>query len=97
MRHMRLGFVVVTPMNLNENIPINNPVNDQDDECDTEPFEWTIVTVVQAIVLFVAAGVAEIGGGWLVWKAVRDNTKLVGIDRFNCTYSVWIYTDFAAN
>jgi len=28
--------------------------------------------VVQAIALFVAAGLCEVGGGWLVWKAVRD-------------------------
>lgn len=28
--------------------------------------------VVRSVILFVAAGVAEIGGGWLVWKWLRD-------------------------
>jgi small multidrug resistance family-3 protein len=40
---------------------------------DASSFQWTAVTVIQALVVFVVAGVAEIGGGWLVWKAVRDH------------------------
>ena len=30
------------------------------------------VSLLRSIALFVLAGVCEIGGGWLVWKAVRD-------------------------
>jgi small multidrug resistance family-3 protein len=42
-----------------------------DDKSGTDVFQWTAVTIVQAIALFLVAGVAEIGGGWLVWKSVR--------------------------
>jgi small multidrug resistance family-3 protein len=42
-------------------------------EAEQDSFQWSAVTVLQALVLFVLAGFAEIGGGWLVWKAVRDN------------------------
>jgi small multidrug resistance family-3 protein len=38
-----------------------------------DSFHWTLATVVQAIALFCLAGVAEIGGGWLVWKAIRND------------------------
>jgi small multidrug resistance family-3 protein len=31
------------------------------------------VAVAQALVLFVLAGLAEIGGGWLVWQWLREN------------------------
>jgi small multidrug resistance family-3 protein len=34
-------------------------------------FRWTAGKVFLSLFLFVAAGVAEIGGGWLVWQAVR--------------------------
>jgi hypothetical protein len=34
-------------------------------------FHWTAGKVCQALALFVLAGFAEIGGGWLVWQAVR--------------------------
>jgi len=36
-------------------------------------FHWTVATVFQSIGVFIAAGLAEIGGGWLVWKAVRED------------------------
>ncbi len=29
--------------------------------------------VVRSVVLFLVAGVCEIGGGWLVWKWLRDH------------------------
>ena len=35
-------------------------------------FEWTAYLVVKVFVLFIAAGLAEIGGGWLVWQAARE-------------------------
>lgn len=31
-------------------------------------FHWTPAAVVLAIFLFLAAGLCEIGGGWLVWQ-----------------------------
>lgn len=40
-----------------------------------ESFSWTPQTVAQALALFVAAGVAEILGGWLVWIAIRGNSN----------------------
>ena len=46
---------------------------DVEDANSNSEFEWTAATVAQALALFVAAGMAEIGGGWLVWKAVRDS------------------------
>ena len=36
------------------------------------PFVWTVAVVVRVVLLFVLAGLCEISGGWLVWKAVRD-------------------------
>ncbi|EOD20985.1 hypothetical protein EMIHUDRAFT_463817 [Emiliania huxleyi CCMP1516] len=35
--------------------------------------EWTTPTVLYVSLLFFAAGLAEIGGGWLVWQAAREN------------------------
>jgi small multidrug resistance family-3 protein len=46
---------------------------DGDDKSGMDAFQWTAVTIVQAIALFLVAGVAEIGGGWLVWKSIRDD------------------------
>ena len=34
-------------------------------------FQWTPLFVVKVGALFLASAVAEIGGGWLVWQAVR--------------------------
>ena len=51
---------------------IANPDDMKLAEDDDASFSWTPATVVQAIALFCVAGVAEIGGGWLVWKAIRD-------------------------
>lgn len=31
------------------------------------------MAVVQALALFVLAGLAEIGGGWLVWQWLREH------------------------
>lgn len=33
--------------------------------------QWTVLTVAASVALFCIAGVAEIGGGWLVWQAIR--------------------------
>ena len=34
---------------------------------------WTPQTIALSILLFIAAGLLEVGGGWLVWQAVREN------------------------
>ena len=34
--------------------------------------DWTVARALQVLALFLLAGLAEIGGGWLVWKVVRE-------------------------
>ena len=41
----------------------------------TTSFQWTAATIVQSIALFGVAGVCEILGGWMVWMAIRGNSK----------------------
>ena len=38
-----------------------------------DSFSWTAVTLAQVLGLFLVAGLAEIGGGWLVWQAMRES------------------------
>ena len=38
-------------------------------------FHWTPGKFVLSVFLFLAAGLCEIGGGWLVWQAVRGVFK----------------------
>lgn len=33
---------------------------------------WTAGAVAASVALFVVAGVCEVGGGWLVWRACRE-------------------------
>jgi hypothetical protein len=40
---------------------------DGEDAEDDEIFKWTWITIIQSIVLFLLAGIAEIIGGWMVW------------------------------
>ena len=44
----------------------------------SDGFHWTAPKTVLAIFLFVVAGLAEIGGGWLVWQAVRGRVHVQG-------------------
>ena len=39
------------------------------DEPQTQ--EWTLAVILRVGLLFLLAGLAEIGGGWLVWGALR--------------------------
>lgn len=41
---------------------------------EDDAFEWTTTAIIQSLVLFVLAGVAEIVGGWMVWMALRGAT-----------------------
>jgi drug/metabolite transporter superfamily protein YnfA len=34
--------------------------------------QWSLGTVLLVSLLFILAGLVEIGGGWLVWQAVRE-------------------------
>ncbi|MAF41625.1 MAG: hypothetical protein CL859_07180 [Cyanobium sp. ARS6] len=34
---------------------------------------WTPQTIALSILLFIAAGLLEVGGGWLVWQTVRED------------------------
>ena len=36
-----------------------------------EAFHWTAPKIVLSVFLFLAAGVCEIGGGWLIWHSLR--------------------------
>jgi len=38
----------------------------------TEPVNTRAMTIAKSVVLFALAAVAEIGGAWLVWQAVRE-------------------------
>lgn len=42
-------------------------------EAPKDEKNWTTAHVLQTILLFLVTGLAEIGGGWLVWKYVRDS------------------------
>ena len=34
---------------------------------------WTPQTIALSILLFIAAGLLEVGGGWLVWQTIRED------------------------
>ena len=36
-------------------------------------FHWTVGNIFLSLFLFTLAGLAEIGGGWLVWQTIREN------------------------
>lgn len=47
----------------------NQPQQQQDKDIQN----WTPLLVFQTIVLFLFTGLAEIGGGWFVWKCIRNH------------------------
>ena len=56
-----VAVVVETTNTMNDSF-----VSESSDEL-SDVFKWTWVTIIQSIVLFFLAGVAEIIGGWMVW------------------------------
>ena len=44
----------------------------------SDGFHWTAPKIVLSVFLFFVAGLAEIGGGWLVWQAVRGRAQPEG-------------------
>jgi small multidrug resistance family-3 protein len=72
---------------MDESNTTNNPISDGEEVIAAEnekSFDWTPETVLLALLLFVAAGFAEIGGGYLIWKAIRGGTDLT-------KKKVWLY------
>lgn len=54
-------------------VPVSAPAPaPQEADADADAFVWTVGKVFWSLGLFLAAGLAEIGGGWLVWQAVRE-------------------------
>lgn len=41
----------------------------------SDAFRWSPSKVVLSLFLFLAAGLCEIGGGWLVWQSIRGIFK----------------------
>jgi drug/metabolite transporter superfamily protein YnfA len=50
---------------------MSEPTKESDSSSGTQT--WTVGAVFASIGLFALAGVAEVGGGWLVWQAVRNS------------------------
>ena len=57
-----------------ENSPAGDAANVQN---AASSFDWTAQTITYSIILFVAAGLLEVGGGWLVWQTVRENKNWI--------------------
>jgi small multidrug resistance family-3 protein len=45
------------------------------DESPSKLFTWTPSTIALSLTLFIVAGFAEIGGGYLVWWSIRGTTS----------------------
>ena len=65
---------------------INNEFDDVDgksvaDAASAQPaqtsFVWTPQAIVLSVLLFIAAGLLEVGGGWLVWQSVREGKNWI--------------------
>lgn len=50
----------------------NNAVDNNNDDYDH--VEWSPKTITLSVFVFLASGVCEIVGGWLIWMAVRGYT-----------------------
>ena len=82
-------------MNTTSTTNNNNEENDTN-EADTdndESFRWTIGTIFQALIVFIAAAIAEIGGGYLAWKAIRGSDEELGSTTGSAaaTRKRWLY------
>ena len=53
-----------------ENQSVGDAVSQQSVETS---LVWTPQTIALSILLFIAAGLLEVGGGWLVWQSVRED------------------------
>ena len=50
---------------------VDDPTTFSEPTPDGSGFEWAPWVVMKVAALFLLSGLAEIGGGWLVWQAVR--------------------------
>jgi len=57
-----------------ENSPADDAANVKN---AASSFAWTPQTITYSIILFVAAGLLEVGGGWLVWQTVREDKNWI--------------------
>ena len=57
-----------------ENSPAGDAANVQN---AASSFVWTPQTITLSVILFVAAGLLEVGGGWLVWQTVREGKNWI--------------------
>ena len=57
-----------------ENSPAGDAANVQN---AASSFVWTPQTITLSVILFVAAGLLEVGGGWLVWQTVREDKNWI--------------------
>lgn len=44
---------------------------------DTQPRQDQHMATLRAVALFIAAGLAEIGGGYLIWRWLRENAPVI--------------------
>ena len=61
--------------------------NDMDE--NDESFRWTTATIFQALIVFIVAAIAEIGGGYLVWKAIRGSDEELGTTKKRWFYAIF--------
>lgn len=64
----------------------------KEEDDGTSSFQWTAITILQSIAIFVLAGIAEIMGGWLVWAAVKGLRDADG----NIARKPWYYALFGS-
>ena len=58
-------------MSSDEAVALSVPAGPGQAEAEAE-FKWTAGNAALSVFLFVASGLLEVGGGWLVWQAVRE-------------------------
>lgn len=54
-------------------VPSSPPNSTSSGAAPNSTAQWTPAQTVISILLFLLAGLFEIGGGWLVWKGIREN------------------------
>lgn len=68
------------------------PSHQKENDDDNDGFDWTAVTILQSIAIFILAGIAEIMGGWLVWASIKGVPDAGG----NLERRPWYYALFGS-
>jgi drug/metabolite transporter superfamily protein YnfA len=66
---------------------------------DPKVIAWTPVLVATTLGIFILAGLAEIGGGWLVWQKIREHKPwyyLLAGELLSCTAALALHASEAA-